>query len=878
MTGTSVAFVGRVREIDELTRRCAMARSGGFSLLTVTGPAGIGKTALLRQVAERLPAARWATATPWETDLAGGVVSQLLQEAAPTDPIAAADALAHALTGDDPVLVVIDDAQHADLVSLQAVSTLSRHHRGLPVTVVLATDGSRLPTPDLDAEQIRLTGLSRSEVAELASATGRILHPAMAERLTRLTDGVPRHVRDLLDEVPAATWTRTDARLPAPRAVARRVAAQLDGAGPGGRALVVALAVLGEHSSLADAALLAGVDDPLAALESAIGAGLLAPRDIAEPRWAESLTAAAVIDATGISATAELHRHAADVVTDPAARLRHRVAATPVPDPALADDVDTLARSHGNNGAWAQAAELFRDAGRLTADPLLRDERLMLSVDALVAAGDCIGAAALVPVVESLRETPLRNAVLAYLAILRGRATEAELRLQRAWDIVNTGRDPGTAAFIAQRHVLHALVHCQGDQLVHWADRALELADPGSPAAIEASAIRGLGLLAAGQPRRATSAYEELSARVRHGPQAQRVAMGRGWVQLMRDDVDAARTSLETAVAAASLGGSTRITLWAYGWLARVQFVTGEWDDAMVSVAHGRLLADSSGIVLVTPLLEWTAGQIAALRGDWDAAAEAARTAAVCTGEYAMMRIPTLLLQGQIAEAHADYPAVRRFVDPLRRIATGTSLQEPGYWPWPDLLANALVLDGDLAGAEEFLRPHEQRARARGHRSAQARLGYVRGRLLGARGDIAAARICFDESLAQLDGLPLRYDAARVNFAYGQTLRRAGKRRAADAAISAARELYASLGAATYVARCDRELKAGGLNQVRDTNDGIELTPQEEAVTTLVARGLSNRDVAAELFVSPKTVQYHLTRIYAKLGVRSRAELAALRR
>ena len=129
-----------------------------------------------------------------------------------------------------------------------------------------------------------------------------------------------------------------------------------------------------------------------------------------------------------------------------------------------------------------------------------------------------------------------------------------------------------------------------------------------------------------------------------------------------------------------------------------------------------------------------------------------------------------------------------------------------------------------------------------------------------------------------LNGLPLGYDTARVNFAYGQTLRRAGKRRQADAVIGTARELYLSLGARTYVARCDRELKAGGLHQPRGSRDDVDLTPQEEAVSTLVAQGLSNREVAAELYVSPKTVQYHLTRIYAKLGVRSRSELAARRR
>ena len=87
-----------------------------------------------------------------------------------------------------------------------------------------------------------------------------------------------------------------------------------------------------------------------------------------------------------------------------------------------------MARERGAEGAWAEAARLFRYARRLTPDPLLRDERLTRSVDALVAAGDCIGAAALVPAIESLRETALRNAVLAYLAIVRGRAAAAEVR------------------------------------------------------------------------------------------------------------------------------------------------------------------------------------------------------------------------------------------------------------------------------------------------------------------------------------------------------------------------------------------------------------------------------------------------------------------
>lgn len=112
-------------------------------------------------------------------------------------------------------------------------------------------------------------------------------------------------------------------------------------------------------------------------------------------------------------------------------------------------------------------------------------------------------------------------------------------------------------------------------------------------------------------------------------------------------------------------------------------------------------------------------------------------------------------------------------------------------------------------------------------------------------------------------------------FAYGQTLRRAGKRREADTQMAAAREIFLALGAVTYVDRCDRELKAGGVH-VRQDRGAVDLTPQELSVAEQVARGRSNREVATELFNSVKTVQFHLTRVYAKLAIRSRTELAAL--
>lgn len=882
---------GRDRELGKLGEHVAAAERAA-RLVVLTGEPGIGKTALLRELSQR-HSAWWALGAEWESDLPGGVLAQLIQDDIPDDPLDGAAHLVDHVRAAGVRLVLVDDAHHADVESLQALSTLVRHQRDLPVLVVLATlSPAALPVPLATAESVELTGLSVSAVVELARLRGITIHPTLADRLTRHTAGNPRDVLALFDEVPPSAWARLDSALPAPRHVVERVATQLQACGPAGRALVEALAVLGapgdaatwDGVTLAEAAELAGLtgsSESLSALDEAVAAGLVTHVVHFEPRLRDRLTGSAVLTLLGAHAAAEAHRRAAEVISDPRRRLRHRVAATAAPDEALAAEVDALARTSGADGAWAQAATLFHDASRLTSDPLLRDERLTRSVDALVAAGDCGAAAQLIPMIESLRETPLRNAVLAYLAILRGRATEAEVRLRRAWDIVNPERDPETAALVAQRHVLHWLIRGRGSDLVRWADTALRLADRESPTAIESAAIRGLGLAAAGRPDQATAAYDDLAEHIAHGAQAQRVTMGRGWLQLIRDDVDGARSNLESAIATANLGGSSRITLWGMAWLARAHFVCGDWDAALDTVASGRDLAAASGITITTPLLEWTAAQINALRGDWDAAHTAVQAADKVTQDYEMMRIPTLLARAQVAETEADYPKVRRVLEPLAALAArapGTALTEPGYWPWPDVLANALVIDGALDEADEFLRPHEQVARERGHRSAMARLGYARGRLLGARAELAAARDRFEESLALLDGLPLRYDRARINFAYGQTLRRAGKRREADAVIATARDLYLSLGAHTYVARCDRELKAGGLHQLRGSRDSVELTPQEDAVTALVAQGLSNREVAAELYVSPKTVQYHLTRVYAKLGVRSRAELAALRR
>ena len=120
--------------------------------------------------------------------------------------------------------------------------------------------------------------------------------------------------------------------------------------------------------------------------------------------------------------------------------------------------------------------------------------------------------------------------------------------------------------------------------------------------------------------------------------------------------------------------------------------------------------------------------------------------------------------------------------------------------------------------------------------------------------------------------MPLPLPAARLSLAYGSLLRRTGARRAAIEQLRASHTTLSELGAAPFLAACDAELLACGLPAAR--SGALQLTPAEQSVAHLVAQGLSNREAAARLYVSPKTVDYHLAHIYAKLGVTSRRELS----
>lgn len=360
------------------------------------------------------------------------------------------------------------------------------------------------------------------------------------------------------------------------------------------------------------------------------------------------------------------------------------------------------------------------------------------------------------------------------------------------------------------------------------------------------------------------------------GAQRQRVEMALGWLHVAGDHIELARHELASSSSTDYSEGSHRIALWARAMLARAEFAAGDWDQALETVRAGVLLQERSGIELVRPLLHHTAVRIHAMRGEQVEVEAHLAKAWARTGSYEVMQVPYRMARAAAARARSDYDEVILALEPLLEYDRSGGIDEPGFWPWQDTYVDALVRKDRLDEAESFLNPFEALARKRNHRSSMARALVVRGQLLAARDNLKGSRDAFEEALALLQGTTLPVLRAHVEYAYGQNLRRAGKRGEAVGPLTRALTVFIQLGATIYTERCNRELQATGISVPRrDTADWSTLTSQEKAVASLVCAGASNRKAAEELFIGAKTVQYHLTRIYAKLGVASRTELAA---
>ena len=891
----------------------AAARAGAPQVVEIQGPPGIGKTALVAAFLDEPggndpPVVLRASGEETESLLAYGVIDQLARSAgqagagvvAPgTAPGAVLEdavtvgsrllELLGALEAAGPVVVAVDDVHWVDQPSLKVLVFVLRRLVADPVLVLLTVreaeaaelpDSLRRAVVGAGDGVLRLRGLDEQDLCDLASELGMgQLSSGAAERLRYGTQGNPLHARALLQEFPPGEWDPGDGPLRAPRSFRRLVERRYGACGEDARRLVDAVTVLGPNCALPLAADLGNVADPLAAVDEAARRDLLVPSTGRLP-WTLSfphpLVRSALHDALGPGRRAALHTAAAALVDDEAVSLRHRVAAAPVHDAVLSADLAVFADREARRQAWPSAAAHLVQAARLAPDRDEEQRMLLLAVSWLLQAGDAATAETHAPAVRSFPGSPLRDSVLGTLAMARREPAAAEAFLLSAWERCGPDTDAETVAGIALQYGVHRYGRLDAAGAVEWCRRALERTGPETVTRQTARTYLAHSLAYSG---RMAEAFEATT-----GADGDPGATGFGWLQLrsargmlrmIEGDLAGARGDLASVATTARELGILNTAAFAFASLSRAAYLAGDWDEAVVHSERAVAINDESEFGFTRAMVVSIAALVPAARGEWEVAdALLGGPGAVLAGDYERSVLAVAVSRARLADTRGDPGGVLAALAPVPHFSSRDAVDEPGFWSWADLYAEALVATGRVAEADVLLQPHEERAARRGRASAIGRLARARGRVEAAARRPARAEGAFDRAVTAARQAGYPYERARAELAAGAFLRRAGQRRRAVDLLEAAHDTFVALGAQPWAHRCATELSGSGLHPAsRRGRDSAGLTSQELVVARLAAAGRTNREVADELVVSVKTVEYHLRNAFQKLGITRRRDL-----
>ena len=918
-------LIGREQEFDVL--RDFLARQQGA--LVMEGEAGIGKTMLFDVAVDEAAASGRSVlrASPAESDgeisfaaLAdllsgldevldalprpqGRALAVALRRAEPGDTSGGAldrGAVAFALVSvlrtlaaADPVLVAVDDVQWLDPASAAALSFATRRvgeHRVAWLLARRTAGDERLPL-NLDRGSAR----ERAEILRLGplslGAVHRILHRRLGEsfarpllrRLHELAEGNPFFALELGRALQGRP-VQAGQDLPVPGelhelvhdrlAVLRRetlevvqIAAALS------RPTVSLLETLASTESISDA-----VD----ANVLAISGGRVV--------FTHPMLASAAYGMLGPIKARQLHARLVVVVEDLEERARHLARSASEPDATVAAALDVAADRARARGAPAAAAELTEHAHRLTpadhADDLLR--RKSHAAAHYFDAGDTATARRLLDqVVTEAPPGQSRAAALTRLARVHGYG--ADLRIaadlyrraisEAAEDSMTRGEAEGGLAVAMMRmledlptatahaRAAAALAKRQGDawrSAEYLAAQALlqtMLAEPG------AGGVMAESLAAARSPSVQAGAGAGQFLLALWGAE-----FVRGVVLALADDLPAARRLLEARRAEALGAGEESSLPLVLRYLSALELAVGDWQAAERSAAEGYEIAVQTGQLSQEAVLAGSRALVAAHFGESQAARSAAGRALEleqATGaRFARMLGLSALGCLELSLHHPN--EVVRMLLPLVDEFEAAGVREPTLMSFvPDLVEALIELDRSDE-ALGLLALFEERAARLDRASALAAAARCRGIHLAILRDVGGAASEFKRALAQHDRVGMPFERARTLLARGAAQRRANQRRAARDSLGEALEIFDRLGARLWADRARAELaRIGGRAPSPDA-----LTTTEQRLAALVASGRTNNEAATELYVSVHTVEKALTRIYGKLGVRSRTELA----
>jgi DNA-binding CsgD family transcriptional regulator len=909
---SSEAVFGREHQLAlaETFLRRAQQR---FCVLRFEGEPGIGKTTVWQEVARRAERSgfRILSCRPAEaeTKLALSALADLMEPigseafaslpqpqrlalevallrveptAAGPDPRALAMAVRSVLaklSAEGPLLVAIDDVQWLDPGSAAVLQFALRRLLATRLGWLLATrraeprwlgGGVLLPTESLTA--VPLGPLTLSAVYRMLK--DRNDEPLSRPTLLRVHDasgGNPLFALEIARALRETPRFGAGASLRVPAGLRELLAVRVPTLSPVAQAALLCAAALSRPT----AALVEQVSsaEGLAAAEET---RLLRVEDD-QVVFAHPLYASAVYDTAPWAARCELHRRLAQLVSDPEERARHLALATSHADESVALALEAGAAAARSRGAWESAAELLERARKLT-PPDRPDEDYRRGIAAAehhvhagersrarVLLGDILGE----PLPRSLRADALR--LLAEISYNDGRDADAKRLYAEALDHTEDPRlgvtielglsylsgqlaDPsegsvhayralgqaeaiGDASLVAAALALCAVFDYLRGRGPSWdkVQRSLALEDPHSimPVLWHPSSIAAILLLYVGRHSEARDRLAAVWAEARdRGDESDLAFIGlwRSWLETRSGNFVAALALAEEAVSLAALTGSESVGRNVIAQRALVHAHRGESAETLRDCL-------AAAAPSVHPWIEvW----VAASRG---------------------------LLELSRGDPEAAWEACRPVTEVLER--NGIAEPVPAFF-LPDAI-EALIASGRLDRAERLLDALEVRGRELDRPWALATAGRCRGLLLAARGDITGAQDALERALVEHQRLDMPLEMARTLLAAGVVERRARRRARAKRLFEQALEICERIGASLWAERARHELGRLGLRR----SPAHELTDAEKCVAEASARGLTNREVAAALFVSPKTVEAHLSSVYRKLNVDSRAELGA---
>jgi DNA-binding CsgD family transcriptional regulator len=905
LDGTHSAIVGRRAELDEIERLLEHDGSSAAAVL-LDGEAGIGKTTVwLSGVEEaRKRGLTVLVARPVEGEMSlpfaalGDLLEPVVDEFAGELPEPQRKALDHALQRADaskPVdrlvvaravadllrlvaaacllLIAVDDVQWLDVPTENVLAFAFRRLGDSPARLLLARRSEGTLPPPLGVERagslahVALTPMSREELgALLHERLGVDLPRPRLHELHHACGGNPFYGLEMGRVLPAAP----EGPLPVPESLGDLLRQRIDALSDHGRDAVL----LAAASTQPTVELLERAAGGTSGLDESVRASVL-QSDASRVRFAHPLLASVAYGSATPWARRDAHRRLADAATEREERARHLALATDEPDEGVAAELEEAAEHAAARGAPESAATLMERAAALTtAGERQSRRRLAAAADHHVAAGDTArGRRTLEQLIDGMTPGPERADLLWRLGDL-GDSHAASVRLCEQALEEAAGEPAVSAAVHIQLAVLTGVI---GHPL-----RAIEHTRAASRFAEEAGNDRlvattlgdlcyRLAFLGLPYSRDDMARAFELEQQVDAFPAFQNPSFQFGMLFTYTDEPERARPLLLAEIDRLERAGNAG---WQFGVLLRIadlELRAGNWSEAARVADRSMAIAQNAGIPQEQAIAQMIRGLVDAHLGLIDEARERGNRAlsaaeAIGDGTYATRA------RGVLGFAELSAGNVAAALDQLEPASAQLRSMGVGEVSIHHVMQNeveALVAAGRLEDAEATIEYIEEKGRPTGRAWHEAVAARGRALVAAARGDDPNARSWIERALVAHERLPQPFELGRTLLAQATIERRAKRRGSAREAATKALEVFDALGAALWAERAAAELaRIPGRGRASG-----ELTETERRVAELVAQGLSNKEVAAALFVSVRAVEANLSKVYAKLGIRSRTQL-----